>query len=84
MDILKKYAGLYEMGPGSYLKIKLEDNELLAVVSSDDFHPIYAESETKFFSKHVDLEFEFKVSDDKVTGVEFYVGGGKIEAKKAE
>jgi len=82
---LTKYAGLYEMGPGSFLKVKLEDNELLAAVNSNDFHPIYAESETKFFSKHVALEFEFKISGDKVTAVDFYVGGGgKIEAKKAK
>jgi len=84
MKTLKKYAGRYERGPGSFLKIKLEDNEMLAAVSGNDFHPIYAESETKFFSKFVDLEFEFKVSEDKVTGVEFYVAGGKQTAKKAD
>ncbi|MBN2410169.1 DUF1080 domain-containing protein [candidate division KSB1 bacterium] len=84
MNTLKQFPGLYEYGSDSFLNIKMEDNELLAAVGSNDFHPIYAESDTKFFSKHVDLELEFKVSGDTVTGVDFFIAGGKIEAKKVK
>ncbi|HPG39328.1 MAG TPA: DUF1080 domain-containing protein [bacterium] len=84
-ETLKSYTGSYSMGgPNAFLKVKLENDELLAAVSSDDFNPIYAETDTKFFSQKINLEFEFIVSNGKVTGADIWVAGGKMSVKKME
>jgi CubicO group peptidase (beta-lactamase class C family) len=63
-NILSKYVGTYELAPGINMTIALEGGHLVGQMSGTGKVPIYAETETKFFSKLVDATIEF-FKDDK-------------------
>ncbi len=75
VDVLRKYTGAYRWSPTNTLKVKLENDVLWVAVRNQDFRPVCAESETKFFSKFVQVELEFSESGDEVT----FAVGGKVE-----
>lgn len=82
---LENYIGAYQVGSGMIIKISKEDEQLYANITGDNTRPIYAESETHFFSKFVDAEFDFNMAaDGKVTGLTLTLAGGKMEAKKID
>jgi CubicO group peptidase (beta-lactamase class C family) len=58
--VLARYVGTYEF-PDSRLVLTLEGGHLMAHFGAT--FPLFAESETKFFSKGWDLQFEFSKND---------------------
>jgi hypothetical protein len=58
--VLARYVGTYEF-PDSRLELSLEGGHLMAHFGAT--FPLFAESETKFFSKGWDLQFEFSKND---------------------
>lgn len=63
-DLLARYVGVYELAPNFSLTVTLEGNQLMVQASGQSKMPIFASSETKFFSKLVDAQIEF-FADDK-------------------
>jgi CubicO group peptidase (beta-lactamase class C family) len=59
-EVLARYAGTYEFSDGQ-LVLTLEGSHLIAHFGAT--FPLFAESETKFFSKGWDLQFEFSKND---------------------
>ncbi len=59
-DVLARYVGTYEF-PDDTLGITLEGSHLIAHFGAT--FPLFAESETKFFSKGWDLQLEFSKND---------------------
>jgi hypothetical protein len=59
-EVLGRYAGTYEF-PDSRVVLTLEGRHLIAHFGAT--FPLFSESETKFFSKGWDLQFEFSKND---------------------
>jgi hypothetical protein len=79
-EILGKYVGTYELGPGFDLVITLEGGQLVTQATGQGKIPIYPMSETKFFPKVMDAEIEF-FKDDKGTVTHLMLHQGPTEAK---
>jgi CubicO group peptidase (beta-lactamase class C family) len=62
--LLSQYAGQYQLRPGFNLTITAEDSRLWAQATGQGRFELSAESETKFFSKDIDIQIEF-AKDDK-------------------
>ena len=60
-DVLARYVGAYEFAEDSHLVLTLEGSHLIAHYGAT--FPIFAESETRFFSKGWDLQLEFSKND---------------------
>jgi CubicO group peptidase (beta-lactamase class C family) len=69
-SILARYVGTYELKPDLRMTFTLEGDQLMerdqlmTQATDQPKFPVFPESETKFFLKVADVEFEF-VSDDK-------------------
>jgi hypothetical protein len=61
-EVLSRYAGTYEF-PGYSLVIIPERSHLIARFDDGSTIPFFAASETKFFSKVWDIQFEFSKND---------------------
>jgi len=59
-EVLARYVGAYEFSDG-HVVFTLEGRHLIAHFGAN--FPLFAESETKFFSKGWDLQFEFSKND---------------------
>ena len=72
-EILKQYVGVYDLGkmaPNYKMMISMENGQLMAQASGGSKAPLFAGSETKFFPKVVDDEFEF-LKDEKGKVISF-------------
>ena len=58
-DTLGKYVGVYSMAPGVNMTITLAEGQLISQMTGQGKVPLFAESETTFFTKVVDAEIEF-------------------------
>jgi len=74
--VLKPYVGEYEMQPGRILSITLENGSLWGQPSGQEKRQLFAESQTKFFLKDLDVQLTFR-KDPKgaVTGMLMQQGG---------
>jgi CubicO group peptidase (beta-lactamase class C family) len=80
--ILLKYTGKYEIAPKVIFSVSLENNKLYGQPTGQQRQQLFAESETKFFLKKVDVEVEF-VTDNKGNVVKAILyENGTHEAKK--
>ncbi len=81
--ILAQYAGTYELQPGFDLVITQEGDELIVQATGQGKIPLFAEAETKFFSKVIDLQIEF-LKDEKgaVTHLMLYQGAVEVKAPR--
>ena len=61
---LTDYVGHYELRPGLVFEITSEGNQLFAQLTGQDKHPVYPESDRKFFFKVVDAQLSFVRGDD--------------------
>jgi len=85
--ILAKYMGTYVEGERNWMVgsgewvVTLEGNQLMIQRTGQEKAPLFAESETKFFLKATNGDFEF-VKDDKgdVTYIFMYRGGSPTQA----
>ena len=82
-EILKQYMGTYEIQPGLNVTITLEGNQLFTQVTGQPKFPLFAESETRFFLKIVDAQYEF-IKDEKgaVTHIILRQGPNEVKAPK--
>jgi len=62
-DVIGRYAGTYQVAPGSAYVITLDKNQLSSKFGNQPLLPIFPESETTFFAKAVNAQFEFSGSD---------------------
>ena len=77
---LKKYVGVYKRKGGGRIEITMKDNLLFAShPAGASGHPLYAESKNRFYSKFVDLEYEFTFKDDRVSSVRLNVANAGWE-----
>ena len=61
--LLATYAGTYEFKPGFDLVITLEGDKLQSQATGQEKIPLWAETETSFFSREVDAQIEFVRND---------------------
>ena len=59
LKTLARYVGAYQMAPGVNMLVTLDGNQVLARLGNQQAAPIYPQSETMFFAKVVDAQFEF-------------------------
>jgi CubicO group peptidase (beta-lactamase class C family) len=79
-EILRDYAGTYELNPNFSITITLEENQLMAQATKQPKFPLFAESESRFFYKAVDAQLEFfRDSDGTVTHLVLYQNGGEMK-----
>jgi CubicO group peptidase (beta-lactamase class C family) len=82
-EVMKQYAGVYEIQPGFDLTITLEDGHLMSQATGQAKVEIFPESQTKFFLKVVDAQLEFiSDGDGKYNSLILYQGGRQIEGKR--
>ena len=58
-QVLAKYAGTYEVGPGVMATVTVEGGRLMTQLTGEPKLELFAESETRFFLKVVDAQVEF-------------------------
>jgi len=78
--ILAQYMGTYAESSGREWVVTLEGNQLMIQRTLREKAPLFAESETKFFLKATNGDFEF-VKDDKgdATYLFMYDGGAPTQ-----
>lgn len=82
-NILARYAGTFELNKGFDLVVTLEKDQLMAQATGQESVPIYAESETEFFSTASSAEIEFFKDDvGKVNYLVLHQGGHDVRAAR--
>ncbi|HLX46530.1 MAG TPA: serine hydrolase [Bryobacteraceae bacterium] len=81
--ILADYAGTYQLRSGFDLVIALEGDQLAMTPTGQQKSTLFAESETKFFLKTIDVQVEFvKGPEGRVTHLMFHQGPAEIKAPR--
>ncbi len=81
---LRDYEGVYQLAPGFSITVSLEGDQLMTLPTGQPKSPIFAESETKFFLKVVDVQLEFvRDAGGAVTHLILHQGGRSREAPRA-
>lgn len=76
------YAGTYEVGP-EVLTVTREGDHLMAQITGEPKTEMFPESESRFFLKVADVQFEFERGPDgKATGLRMIQGDQTIPGKK--
>lgn len=82
-QLLAKYAGTYELGPGAEVTMTVEDGRLMTQITRQPKFELFAESDTKFFLKAVEAQVEFFTgAGGAVTHLVIYQGGRETRAPK--
>jgi CubicO group peptidase (beta-lactamase class C family) len=82
-DILREYAGEYEIKPGFSLTITEENGRLFCQATGQDKLEVYPESETVFFLKVVDARISFIIDEnDEVEKLILHQGGRDVPAAR--
>lgn len=81
-SVLERYVGTYALTPQLNVMVTLEGDQLLTQVSGQQRVPAFAESQTHFFLKVVDAQWEFVETDNKVTHLILYQNGREIRAQR--
>ena len=58
-EVLADYVGVYELAPNSHLNVTLRDGKLVTQATGQIEVPIFAESETEFFSRMTNAQLTF-------------------------
>ena len=82
-EILETYVGEYAFSSRFSVVVTLERGRLWVQVTGQGKSPIFAESETKFFSKVVDAQFTFTKDDTgAVTGMILHQNGRDVAGRR--
>jgi CubicO group peptidase (beta-lactamase class C family) len=82
-QLLDAYVGSYEVTPEFIFSVAKEQGRLFLIASEQEKLEMFAETETRFFLKVNDAQFEFAKDDSgKVTKAILNQGGRRAEAKK--
>jgi CubicO group peptidase (beta-lactamase class C family) len=79
--ILEQYVGTYEMAPKINMMVTLDKGQLTTQMSGQGKIPLFAISETRFFTKLVDAEVEFG-KDDKDPYLVLHQNGRDMKAPR--
>ena len=81
--ILQAYVGVYELSADTVLYFKVEDGKLYSSFDGEQWDPLYAESETRFFAQGDDTRVVFvKDAAGQVTGLNLEIQGAVLPARK--
>lgn len=79
---LQTYVGTYSIAPNVNLMISLEGEQLFSQMSGQRKLPLFAEAETRFFTKAVDAQIEFVSEGAKISGVVLQQNGREIKGAR--
>lgn len=74
--VLNKYAGSYKTQNGNNVELKNENSQLVLYISPNNKYPLYAASETDFYSTAELLNIHFKIINNTVDGAQADRFGG--------
>ena len=81
--ISRQYVGEYRISASFSLTVSLEDGKLMVQPSGQDKAELFAESQSRFFLRDIDVQIEFTREDrGKVTGLVLTQGGKKMVGQK--
>ena len=80
-QVLSRYVGAYQMGPGVNMVVTLDKGQLSSTLGFQPSMAIFPESETMFFSKAVDAELEFSADAGQLT---LHQNGRDMAAKRVD
>ena len=85
-SVLEHYVGSYQMPGGQPMVIRLEGPQLIAKLGDQQKVPIFPESETMFFSKVADAQFEFPKTQgaEKARELTLHQNGREIKAPRMD
>ena len=82
-NFLKQFEGDYAINEDFIFKVFIKNSILFAQLSGQSAIELNAETENNFFVKKVDVQFQFiRDETDKVTQMNIFQNGNKMEAKK--
>ncbi len=83
--LLEKYAGDYEFGKNNILKVVKDARGLTVVPPGRQSFEIFANSETMFFSKFVDVTITFQVNAaGEIEGMVYNLSGSDMKATRVK
>ena len=81
--MLAQYVGVYELGPGFDLTLRVEGGQVTAQATGQGAFPIFAEVEDRFFARVVDIQIEFvRDAGGEVSGLVLQQGPVRTEAAR--
>jgi CubicO group peptidase (beta-lactamase class C family) len=83
-EVLKKYAGQYELAPHFLITITTNGKQIYAQATGQPQFEIFPENEVKFYLKVVEAKIEFIKAADKVSKLILYQNGKEMPATKME
>jgi hypothetical protein len=85
-QVLSRYAGAYQLGPGATMLITAEANQLISKLGAQQPVPLFAESETMFFAKVVNAQIEFPkvAAGGRAEQITLHQNGRDITAKRLD
>jgi len=82
-QVLAKYAGTYELGPGVEVTMTVEGGRLMTQITGQPKFELFAEAENRFFLKVVEAQVEFFTdASGAVTHLVIHQGGRETKAAK--
>ncbi len=82
-QVLSKYAGVYNLAPGTDVTMTVEDGRLMTQITGQPKFQLFAESDTRFFLKVVDAQVEFFTDPSgAVTHLIIHQNGNDTKATK--
>ena len=82
-ETLERYVGTYQLSPVVQVMVRLEGDHLTTQLSGQPRVPTFAESESRFFVRVVDAQWEFLTdADGKVTHAVLYQNGRRMQAPR--
>jgi hypothetical protein len=80
---MEKYAGDYQKGRNSYMKVRVKHGQLYFQPNNNTWYPLNAHSLTEFSTEMLAAKVVFEMDKDgNVVGLTEYMGGGKSVGKK--
>ncbi len=84
-DILKRYAGTYNLAPNFDIVMTVEDGKLMTQATGQGKFELFAKSETRFFLKVVAAEVEFiEGADGKYDSMILYQNGQEVKGTRKD
>jgi len=85
-QVLSRYTGAYQLGPGATMLITVEGNQLISKLGAQQPVPLFAESETMFFAKVVNAQIEFPkvAAGGRAEQITLHQNGRDITAKRLD
>jgi CubicO group peptidase (beta-lactamase class C family) len=83
--ILATYAGLYEVTPTFAIAITLENGQLMGQATNQPKFPLFAESQSKFFTKAVDARLEFFATEaGQISHLALHLNGHDMRGERKQ